>query len=80
MLKNDKDILPVDPKTAKIVVVGAHANSSGLQSGGWTIDWQGTDRNYTGATTILKGIEEIAEGEVIYDAGVPGITRMRIWL
>ncbi|MGB5509198.1 glycoside hydrolase family 3 protein [Robiginitalea sp.] len=72
LLKNDKDILPVDPKTAKIVVVGAHANSSGLQSGGWTIDWQGTDRNYTGATTILKGIEEIAEGEVIYDAGGTG--------
>ena len=57
----------MDKNTPKIVVVGQHANSSGLQSGGWTIDWQGNSDNYTGATTILEGIEEMADGKVVYD-------------
>jgi beta-glucosidase len=67
LLKNENKLLPLDPGAAKIVVVGRHANSAGLQSGGWTIDWQGTDRNYKGGTTILEGIEELARGEVRYD-------------
>jgi beta-glucosidase len=68
LLKNKDHLLPVNPHTSKIVVVGEHANNAGLQSGGWTIDWQGTDRNYTGATTILEGIRNIAKGDVIFDA------------
>lgn len=68
LLKNENNLLPIKPGTSKIVVVGEHANNAGLQSGGWTIDWQGTDRNYTGATTILEGIAQYAEGEVVYDA------------
>ncbi|MGB5316973.1 MAG: glycoside hydrolase family 3 N-terminal domain-containing protein [Robiginitalea sp.] len=67
LLKNEKNLLPLRPDSGKIVVVGAHAHNAGLQSGGWTIDWQGTDRNYTGATTILEGIQKISEAEVIYD-------------
>jgi beta-glucosidase len=66
MLKND-DVLPLSKETKKIVVVGEHANSSGLQSGGWTINWQGTKENYKGATTILDGIKQQAKGEVLYD-------------
>ena len=57
LLKNQDKVLPIDKKTKKIVVVGEHANSSGLQSGGWTIWWQGTHENYKGATTILEGIQ-----------------------
>ncbi|MDM9632604.1 glycoside hydrolase family 3 protein [Robiginitalea aurantiaca] len=68
LLKNKNEVLPVSPGAAKIIVVGAHGDNSGLQSGGWTIDWQGTDRNYAGATTILQGIARMAEGDVIYDA------------
>jgi len=67
LLKNDNETLPVDKETKKIVVVGEHANSSGLQSGGWTINWQGTKENYKGATTILEGIEKQAKGKVVYD-------------
>jgi len=68
LLKNDNAILPLDKETQKIVVVGEHANSSGLQSGGWTINWQGTKENYKGATTILEGVKQLAKGEVVYDA------------
>mgnify|MGYP002725462318 CR=1 FL=1 len=67
MLKNDNDVLPIDKKTHKIVVVGEHANNSGYQSGGWTVAWQGVHENYSGATTILEGIEKIAQGNVVYD-------------
>lgn len=68
LLKNDVQILPLSKETKKIVVVGEHANSSGLQSGGWTINWQGTKENYKGATTILDGIKKQSKGEVVYDS------------
>jgi beta-glucosidase len=67
LLKNEKNVLPLSKETKKIVVVGEHANSSGLQSGGWTINWQGTRENYKGATTILEGIKNHSNGEVVYD-------------
>ena len=67
MLKNQTQILPLSKETKKIVVVGEHANSAGLQSGGWTIHWQGIKENYKGATTILDGIKQHAKGEVVFD-------------
>ena len=72
LLKNDDNLLPLDKNLSKIVVVGEHANSSGLQSGGWTINWQGTQENYAGATTILEGIQKLAKGEVVYDSNATG--------
>ena len=65
-------MLPLDKKTKKIVVVGEHADNSGLQSGGWTVNWQGTKESYKGATTILDGINRLALGEVIYDKDASG--------
>ena len=72
LLKNEKNILPIDKTSKKIVVVGEHANSSGLQSGGWTMSWQGSDENYKGATTILEGIKNTAKGDVVYDLNATG--------
>ncbi|MGY6520217.1 MAG: glycoside hydrolase family 3 protein [Mongoliitalea sp.] len=66
LLKNEKQTLPLK-KDSKIVVVGEFANNSGLQSGGWTVNWQGTHENYAGATTILEGIQRMASKEVVYD-------------
>lgn len=67
LLKNENKVLPLSKGTNKIVVVGEHANSTGLQSGGWTINWQGTKENYKGATTILEGIKKHSKGDVVYD-------------
>lgn len=67
LLKNDAQILPLSKEVKKIVVVGEHANSTGLQSGGWTIHWQGSKENYKGATTILDGIKKQAKCEVVFD-------------
>jgi len=65
LLKNE-NVLPVK-KDAKIVVVGEFGNNSGLQSGGWTVNWQGMTENYAGATTILEGIRKKSSQEVIHD-------------
>lgn len=72
LLKNKNNVLPLDKKTSKIVVVGEHANNSGLQSGGWTVAWQGVWENYIGATTILEGIQSKAHGNVVYDENGEG--------
>ncbi|MHB0756178.1 glycoside hydrolase family 3 protein [Polaribacter sp. M15] len=72
LLKNKANTLPLSKETKKIVVVGEHANSSGLQSGGWTINWQGTKENYKGATTILDGIKKHAKGDVVFDKDATG--------
>ncbi|MCC5937516.1 MAG: glycoside hydrolase family 3 C-terminal domain-containing protein [Lunatimonas sp.] len=66
LLKNETQTLPLR-KDQKIVVVGEFADNSGLQSGGWTVNWQGTTENYQGATTILEGIKKFAKNEVYYD-------------
>lgn len=67
LLKNEHNLLPISKTTKKIVVIGEHANSAGLQSGGWSINWQGTLENYKGATTFLDGIKKQSKGEVVYD-------------
>jgi len=67
LLKNRNNILPIKKEVAKIAVVGGFADNAGLQSGGWTVNWQGTDKNYEGSTTILQGIKRIYNGEIIFD-------------
>jgi beta-glucosidase len=67
LLKNNDQALPLSKQTKKIVVVGEHADNSGLQSGGWTVNWQGNLQSYRGATTILDGIREQYEGVLVYD-------------
>jgi beta-glucosidase len=66
LLKNNT-VLPLSKETPAIVVVGEHANNTGLQSGGWTLRWQGVKENYKGGTTLLQGIQNAAKGTVLYD-------------
>ena len=42
LLKNNGNVLPVKPG-AKVLVTGPGADNMAMQSGGWTISWQGTD-------------------------------------
>ncbi len=72
LLKNKDEILPLSKELKKIVVVGEHADNTGLQSGGWSINWQGSTESYAGSTSILKGIEKLAKGKVIYDRDASG--------
>ncbi|MFC0527435.1 glycoside hydrolase family 3 N-terminal domain-containing protein [Phytohabitans kaempferiae] len=56
LLKNQGDVLPLAKAGGKIFVAGKSADDIGLQSGGWTISWQGSAGNITPGTTILQGI------------------------
>jgi beta-glucosidase len=60
LLKND-GALPLSRQAARIHVVGVAADDIGIQSGGWTIDWQGgTGEITTGGTTILEALRSAA--------------------
>ncbi|MEP7355714.1 MAG: glycoside hydrolase family 3 N-terminal domain-containing protein [Anaerolineales bacterium] len=69
LLKNDSQTLPLGKDTPLIFVAGQGARDIGLQSGGWTISWQGQSGSVTPGTTILKGIQEAVSPEtrVVYD-------------
>lgn len=64
LLKNEKKILPLSKKIARIHVGGRSADDIGNQCGGWTIDWQGKSGNITaGGTTILKAVHDAVSPE-----------------
>jgi beta-glucosidase len=59
LLKSESGALPLS-LSEEIAVVGPHGNNTGLQSGGWTIRWQGVTQSYNGATTILDAIKAVS--------------------
>lgn len=70
LLKNENNALPIDKDTNTIYVAGRAADDIGLQSGGWTITWQGASGGIQTGTTILEGMQQAvsANTEVYYDA------------
>lgn len=62
LLKNEQETLPITPATRTIRVAGSAADNVGLQSGAWTVEWQGVDGNWLpNGTSILSGIETEAK-------------------
>jgi beta-glucosidase len=62
LLKNDNAVLPLS-KSAHVVVAGPGADDVGVQSGGWTLGWQGVTETAAlpiGGTTILAGMQAAA--------------------
>jgi beta-glucosidase len=73
LLKNNHNTLPLDPHS-HILVTGPGADNIGMQTGGWTVDWQGdhnTNADFPGATSILSGIQAVVEA-----AGGKVVTRL----
>jgi beta-glucosidase len=68
LLKSENEVLPLRAEEP-VAVVGRHAHNSGLQSGGWSIHWQGQSESYRGATTILDGIKAVADVVEYAEAG-----------
>lgn len=59
LLKNKNQLLPLSP-TLKILVTGDGADNISKQTGGWSVNWQGTGNtmaDFPGATTLWMGIE-----------------------
>src|SRR5215207_7390142 len=57
LLTNTDNILPLRKDTPLIFVAGEGANDIGLQSGGWTLEWQGKTGNDNEGTSIFSGIK-----------------------
>jgi beta-glucosidase len=76
LLKNDTGALPLTPGR-RILVVGEGADSVVLQSGGWTLTWQGTGNqasDFPAADTILAGIRAAnGAGRVTYSVDGAGV-------
>jgi beta-glucosidase len=63
LLKNNNAILPLKP-TQRILVTGEGADNIGMQSGGWTISWQGTgnsNSDFPGGSSIYQGIKQAVD-------------------
>ncbi|HEY4689489.1 MAG TPA: glycoside hydrolase family 3 N-terminal domain-containing protein [Anaerolineae bacterium] len=63
LLKNDNQTLPLSKDTPLIFVAGQAADDIGIQSGGWTIEWQGKIGGIQPGTTILEGIRQTVSSQ-----------------
>ncbi len=66
VLETTPGLLPLDPST-RILLAGAAANDIGMQSGGWTISWQGSTGDITDGTTIFDALAAATSGELEFD-------------
>ncbi len=60
LLKNNHATLPLNP-TQRILVTGDGADNIGMQSGGWSISWQGTgniNSDFPGGSSVYDGIRQ----------------------
>lgn len=62
LLKND-GALPLS-KDQDLLILGPGSNNIGIQSGGWTITWQGQEGNSTEGTTILEAFQAETNGTI----------------
>jgi beta-glucosidase len=56
LLRNEDNTLPLAKDVPLILMAGEGADDIGMQSGGWTLEWQGRMGNITPGTSILGGI------------------------
>ncbi|MCV2232776.1 glycoside hydrolase family 3 protein [Paracholeplasma manati] len=63
LLKNEQNVLPLS-KDMDLLVVGQGSNNIGIQSGGWTMTWQGSDNLNIAGTSILKAFRESTSGQI----------------
>ncbi len=74
LLKNDVKVLPLQSTVSHIRVAGSAADNVGLQSGAWTVEWQGVDGNWLqGATSILDGIKQHVSPNTKVEYSLSGI-------
>lgn len=62
LLKND-GVLPLS-KDQDLLILGPGSHNIGIQSGGWTITWQGQEGNSTEGTTILEAFQAETNGTI----------------
>ena len=64
LLKNDGHVLPIHPG-ARVLIAGPGADNMAMQTGGWTISWQGTDTSaadFSNGQTLGAAIAAAVKG------------------
>ena len=73
LVKNKDGALPIPKSTKpKVHVTGPTSDSLAYQSGGWSINWQGSssDDYFTYGTTVLQAAKHVENWDVSYSCGV----------
>lgn len=72
LLKNQGDLLPLEESISHLYIGGTAADDIGIQSGGWTIEWQGKKGDITPGTTILHAIQDAVSEETVVEYNLSG--------
>jgi beta-glucosidase len=67
LLKTSPGVLPIDASGTRVLLAGEGADDVGIQSGGWTISWQGSEGQTTPGTTLKAALEAILGDNLTYD-------------
>ena len=63
LLKNDRGLIPLKRKQ-RVLIAGRGADDIGMQSGGWTLSWQGTGNkksDFPNGESIYDGIKKVVK-------------------
>ncbi len=67
LLKTSPGILPIPATGTKVLLAGEGADDIGIQSGGWTITWQGSTGEITPGTTLSGALSARLGDSLTYD-------------
>ena len=65
LLLNKNAVLPLRSNLTSVLVAGTAADDLGIQTGGWTITWQGASGRHTDGTTVLEAIKKAAPSATV---------------
>ena len=69
LLTNQNETLPLDKNVGSIFLSGSGADNIGMQTGGWTLQWQGLNGNNSEGTSIYTALQETvgSDTKLVYD-------------
>ena len=67
LLKTSPNVLPIPTSGRKVLLAGQGADDIGIQSGGWTITWQGSTGQITSGTTLQGALKARLGDSLTYD-------------
>jgi beta-glucosidase len=67
LLKTSPNVLPIPGSGKTVLLAGQGADDIGIQSGGWTITWQGSAGQTTSGTTLQGALKATLADNLTYD-------------
>jgi beta-glucosidase len=67
LLKTSPNVLPIPASGKTVLLAGQGADDIGIQSGGWTITWQGSAGQTTSGTTLQGALKATLGDNLTYD-------------